>query len=219
MAVLAVIDYGMGNLRSVVNALSRVAPAGDRIVVTSSPQAVLSADRIVFPGQGAARDCMHEIAAHELTEVVKTVAGQRPFLGICMGMQVLLEHSEENGGIQLLGLFPGTVRYFGVSPRDSRTGERLKIPHMGWNQVRQARAHPLWSGIPDLSRFYFVHSYYAAPADPGIVAGTAEYGIDFCAALACDNIFAIQCHPEKSAEAGLRLLHNFARWNGEPQTT
>lgn len=216
MAVLAIIDYGMGNLRSVSNALLRVAPAGDRVVLTSSPEVVRAADRVVFPGQGAARDCMREIAGHCLVDAVLDAAASRPFLGICMGMQVLLAHSEENGGIDCLGVYPGTVRYFGRSPRDPLSGERLKIPHMGWNQLQQSRPHPLWSGIPDLSRFYFVHSYYAAPAETGLVAATASYGVDFCAALARDNVFAIQCHPEKSAEAGLQLLHNFARWNGKP---
>ncbi|OBS08257.1 imidazole glycerol phosphate synthase subunit HisH [Acidihalobacter prosperus] len=216
MAVLAVIDYGMGNLRSVANALLRVVPAGDRVVVTSSPEAVRAADRVVFPGQGAARDCMREIVGHGLVDAVLEAAANRPFIGICMGMQVLLENSEENGGIPLLGLYPGTVRYFGVSPRDPHGGERLKIPHMGWNELQQSRPHPLWQGIPDRARFYFVHSYYAAPADARLVTGTAGYGIDFCAALGRDNVFAIQCHPEKSDRAGLQLLHNFARWDGEP---
>lgn len=214
MAVLAVIDYGMGNLRSVSNALMRVVPAGDRVVVTSSPKVVRTADRVVFPGQGAARDCMREIVAHGLVDAIFDVAASRPFLGICMGMQVLLGHSEENGGIDCLGLYPGNVRYFGLSPRDPNSGERLKVPHMGWNQLHQLRPHPLWSGIPDLTRFYFVHSYYAVPDDPALVIGTAEYGVKFCAALAKDNVFAIQCHPEKSAQAGLQLLHNFARWDG-----
>lgn len=215
MAVLAVIDYGMGNLRSVSNALMRVVPAGDRVVVTSSPKEVRNADRVVFPGQGAARDCMREIVAHDLVDAIFDVATNRPFLGICMGMQVLLAHSEESGGIDCLGLYPGTVRYFGHSPKDPNSGEHLKVPHMGWNQVRQLRLHPLWAGIPDLTRFYFVHSYYAVPDDPGLVVGTAEYGVEFCAALAKANVFAIQCHPEKSAQAGLQLLHNFARWDGQ----
>ncbi|WP_455379942.1 imidazole glycerol phosphate synthase subunit HisH [Acidihalobacter prosperus] len=215
MAVLAVIDYGMGNLRSVANALSHVAPPGDRVVVTSSPSVVRNADRVVFPGQGAARDCMYEITNHGLLETIFDVARNRPFLGICMGMQVLLEHSEENGGTDCLGFFPGEVRYFGVSPHDPLTGSRLKIPHMGWNQLRQFHSHPLWSGIPDQTWFYFVHSYYAEPVNSDLVVAKTSYGIEFCSALAKENVFAIQCHPEKSSQSGLRLLHNFARWDGE----
>lgn len=215
MAVLAVIDYGMGNLHSVANALLHVAPAGDRVVVTSSPSVVRNADRVVFPGQGAARDCMREISNHGLLDTILDVARNRPFLGICMGMQVLLTRSEENGGTDCLGIYRGDVRYFGVSPRDPLTGSRLKIPHMGWNQLQQVHPHPLWSGISDQAWFYFVHSYYAVPVDSGLEVAKTSYGIEFCSALAKGNVFAIQCHPEKSSQSGLRLLHNFARWNGE----
>ena len=215
MANLAIIDYAMGNLRSVENALRRVAPPGDRVFVTSDPEAVLAADRVVFPGQGAARDCMRELRARGLEQAVREAARSKPFLGVCMGMQVLLERSEENGGVECLGLYPGVVRHFGERPRDPVSGARLKVPHMGWNGVDQTRAHPLWRGIPSGARFYFVHSYHAAPADEALVAGATEYGLRFCSALARGNVFAIQCHPEKSAEAGLRLLANFARWDGE----
>ncbi|MEJ2630200.1 MAG: imidazole glycerol phosphate synthase subunit HisH [Acidihalobacter sp.] len=214
MADLAIIDYGMGNLRSVANALRHVAPVQDRVVVTSDPAVVLAADRVVFPGQGAARDCMHELRACGLEDAVREAAHTRPFLGVCMGMQVLLEHSEENGGTPCLGVHAGDVRYFGAAPRDPVTGEHIKVPHMGWNRVEPARDHPLWDGIAPGSRFYFANSYYVAPSDASLVAATTEYGIRFCSALARDNVFAIQCHPEKSAQAGLRLLSNFARWDG-----
>ena len=214
MADLAIIDYGMGNLRSVANALRHVAPVQDRVVVTSDPAVVLAADRVVFPGQGAARDCMHELRAYGLEEAVREAAHTRPFLGVCMGMQVLLERSEENGGTPCLGVYAGEVRYFGAAPRDPSTGEHLKVPHMGWNRVDPVREHPLWDGIAPGARFYFANSYYVAPADAGLAVATTDYGIRFCSALARDNVFAIQCHPEKSAEAGLRLLSNFARWDG-----
>lgn len=214
MAELAIIDYAMGNLRSVENALRQVAPPGDRILVTSDPEAVLAADRVIFPGQGAARDCMRELRAHGLEEAVREASRTKPFLGVCMGMQVLMERSEENGGIECLGLYAGEVRHFGESPRDPRDGSRLKIPHMGWNRVEQTRAHPLWQGIESGARFYFVHSYCVDPTDHALIAGSTDYVQPFCSALAHENVFAIQCHPEKSAEAGLRLLANFARWDG-----
>lgn len=214
MADIAIIDYGMGNLRSVANALKHVAPAQDRVVVTSDAEAVLAADRVVFPGQGAARDCMHEVRAYGLEEAVRETARTRPFLGICMGMQVLFAHSEENGGTACLGIYPGEVRYFGSEPHDPATDEVLKVPHMGWNGVQPTRSHPLWEGIAPGARFYFDHSYYAEPDDAALVAATTDYGVRFCSALSSDNVFAIQCHPEKSAEAGLRLLANFSRWDG-----
>lgn len=215
-STLAVVDYGMGNLRSVVKALEHVAPAGARVLLTDDPLQILAADRVVFPGQGAARDCMNELITRDLVGVLRRVATDRPFLGICMGMQVLMDYSQENGGTDCLGLVPGQVRFFGDPLIDPASGERLKIPHMGWNEVHQAHAHPLWAGIAQDSRFYFVHSYYVDPADPGVVAGDTGYGRRFAAALARDNIFAMQCHPEKSAAAGLALLGNFARWDGRP---
>lgn len=208
---IAVIDYGMGNLRSVSKAIEHVADAGDEIRVTDDPARILSADRVVFPGQGAARDCMAAISDHHLNQAVLDAARNKPFLGICMGLQVLLGYSEENQGTQLLGLFAGEVRRF--PPPVAGHGERLKIPQMGWNQVRQTKQHALWSGIPDFSRYYFVHSYYVVPDDPELVAGTTGYGVDFTSVIARDNLFATQFHPEKSAEAGLRLLRNFVNWN------
>lgn len=208
---IAVIDYGMGNLRSVSKAIEHVADAGDKIRVTDDPGWILSADRVVFPGQGAARDCMAAISDHHLNQAVLDAARNKPFLGICMGLQVLLGFSEENQGTQLLGLFAGEVRRF--PPPVAGQGERLKIPQMGWNQVRQTKQHALWNEIPNDSRYYFVHSYYVVPDDPELVAGTTGYGVEFTSAIARDNLFATQFHPEKSAEAGLRLLRNFVNWN------
>ena len=207
---IVVVDYGMGNLRSVSKAVEHVA-GGAEVVVTDDPARIRGADRVVFPGQGAARDCMASIGEHHLNQAVREAAASKPFLGICMGMQVLLEHSEENGGTPLLGLYAGEVRRFpgtAVGP----DGVLLKIPQMGWNRVRPVREHPLWEGIEPGARFYFVHSYYVDPADRDCIAGAARYGIPFTGAVARDNIFAIQCHPEKSAQAGLALLANFVEW-------
>lgn len=213
MSRIVVVDYGMGNLRSVAKAIEHVAD-DQQVVVTSDASVIADADRVVFPGQGAARDCMHELEARELTQVVLDAAKDRPFLGICMGMQVLMEHSEENQGVDCLGLFPGNVQFFGNDLRGQQ-GEKLKIPHMGWNRVDQGIDHPLWHNIENHSRFYFVHSYYVDPSESTLVAATTDYGKSFASALARDNIFAIQCHPEKSAQDGLQLLKNFSRWNGE----
>ncbi len=207
---IAVIDYGMGNLRSVAKALEHVADTGDRVMVTDDPALILSADRVVFPGQGAARDCMAAISDHHLNRAVLDAARTKPFLGICMGLQVLLEFSEENEGTDLLKLFPGRVRRFVQVPGE---GPRLKIPHMGWNRVHYSAAHPLWAGIPQDSRFYFVHSYYVEPAEPALIAATTDYGVAFTSALAKDRLFAVQFHPEKSAQLGLTLLRNFVRWD------
>ncbi|MDF1527747.1 MAG: imidazole glycerol phosphate synthase subunit HisH [Sedimenticola sp.] len=208
---IAVIDYGMGNLRSVSKAIEHVAGAGDTVHVTDDPELILHADRVVFPGQGAARDCMAAISNHHLNRAVLEAAKSKPFLGICMGMQVLMSFSEENQGTPLMGLFEGQVRHFPES-RDAE-GHRLKIPQMGWNRVSQTLSHPLWDGIEDETRFYFVHSYYIDPADRGLVAGTTDYGIPFTSVIARDNLFATQFHPEKSADAGLRLLENFVNWD------
>lgn len=209
--VIAVIDYGMGNLRSVSKAVEHVAASGDRVRVTDDPALILSADRVVFPGQGAARDCMAAISDHHLNRAVLEAARSKPFLGICMGLQVLMGFSEENGGTGLLGLLEGDVRRFPSGMEHA--GQRLKIPQMGWNQVHQTVEHPLWAGIPQDSRFYFVHSYYVAPKQLELVAGTTDYGISFTSAIARDNLFATQFHPEKSADAGLKLLENFVRWD------
>jgi glutamine amidotransferase len=218
MNTVAVVDYGMGNLRSVVKALEHEAPAGARVLLTDSAEVILEADRVVFPGQGAARDCMAALTSRGLDKVLADVAASRPFLGVCMGMQVLVDYSEENGGTRCLGLLPGQVRFLGEDLRDADSGARLKIPHMGWNQVHQEGNHPLWQDIAQDSRFYFVHSYHLEAGDPALVAATTDYGIRFTSAIAKDNIFAIQCHPEKSAAAGLTLLRNFMRWDGQEQS-
>jgi imidazole glycerol-phosphate synthase subunit HisH len=192
----------MGNLRSVSKAIEHVAPRAE-VQVTSDAKAVRAADRVVVPGQGAMRDCMRQLAESGAREAVVEAARSKPFLGICIGLQMLFEHGEE-GDTPGLGVMPGEVPRFRVSG--------LKIPHMGWNEVMQARAHPLWAGIADRSRFYFVHSYYPEPRDDALTAGTAVYGRPFTCAVARDNIFAVQFHPEKSQSAGLHLLSNFVRW-------
>ena len=212
--MIAVIDYSMGNLHSVHKALQHV--TNDDVVITSSPDEILKADRIVFPGQGAARDRMSELHKRELVDVVKEVAESKPFLGVCMGMQVLMEHSVEGGGVDCIGLYQGRVEYFQdhIGATDT-AGNRLKIPQMGWNTVSQTQNHPLWKGIVDNSRFYFVHSYFVAPTDKSIIAGETEFGIKYPSAIAKDNVFAIQAHPEKSADDGLQLLKNFTNWDGQ----
>jgi len=209
---IVVVDYGMGNLRSVAKAIEHVADNQD-VVISSSAEDIANADRVVFPGQGAARDCMRELAERDLQQVVITAAKEKPFLGICMGMQVLLGHSEENNGTDCLGLYDGDVRFFGNDLKGAQ-GEKLKIPHMGWNEVKHTVEHPLWQGINDNSRFYFVHSFYIDPTDKQLVAATTDYGFEFTSAVAKDNVFAVQCHPEKSAHDGLQLLKNFSQWNG-----
>jgi glutamine amidotransferase len=192
----------MGNLKSVSKALEHVAPR-DRILVTSNPEAIRSADRVVVPGQGAMPDCMRQLGESGAREAVIEAARDKPWLGLCIGLQMLFERGEE-GDTPGLGVLPGRV------PRLSAPG--LKIPHMGWNEVLQAGPHPLWQGIPDRSRFYFVHSYYPAPADRALTAATCVYGSPFTCAVARDNIFAVQFHPEKSQSAGLQLLSNFLNW-------
>ncbi len=207
---IVVVDYGMGNLRSVWQALVRVA-GGREVVVSSAPQVVRSAERVVFPGQGAMPDCMCEIEVRGLREAILLAALNKPFLGICIGQQMLFDHSEE-GGVAGLGVIAGQVRRFPMAAMVDGEGRRLKVPHMGWNEVRQCGEHPLWRGIADRSRFYFVHSYFAEPADSDCAAGITDYGLPFTSAVARDNIFAIQCHPEKSAVAGLTMLGNFVAW-------
>jgi imidazole glycerol-phosphate synthase subunit HisH len=199
---VAVVDYGMGNLRSVSKALERVAPEAE-VLVTADARAIRSADRVVVPGQGAMPDCMRQLTESGAREAVIDAARAKPFLGICIGLQMLFEHGEE-------GDTPGLAIMAGEVPRFRVPG--LKIPHMGWNEVMQARPHALWASIADASRFYFVHSYYPAPRDRALSAGTALYGRPFTCAVARDNIFAVQFHPEKSQSAGLQLLSNFVRW-------
>ncbi len=210
MSSIAVVDYGMGNLRSVAKALEHVAPAS-QVLVTADPEVILSAGRVVFPGQGAAPDCMREIKARGLQEVIEQAARTKPFLGICMGLQVLFEHSEE-GDTPCLGVLPGKVLRFPREAMHDAQGQRLKVPHMGWNEVHQAAPHPLWAGIPDAARFYFVHSYYVEAANPDLVAAYTLYPFPFTSVVASNNIFAVQFHPEKSQAAGLKLLANFAEW-------
>ena len=202
---IAVVDYGMGNLRSVSKALERVAPQAE-VLVTSDPEAIRAAERVVVPGQGAMPDCMRQLAASGAREAVIEATREKPFLGICIGMQMLFERGEE-GDTPGLGLLAGGVPRF---PRDGMRG--LKVPHMGWNEVRQAHSHPLWEGVPDKARFYFVHSYYPRPALAATTAATCEYGVTFTCAVARDNIFAVQFHPEKSQNTGLKLLSNFVQW-------
>lgn len=215
MPDIAVIDYGMGNLHSVRKALEHVAP-GAEVVVTDDPGLIATAGRVVFPGQGAAPDCMAEIDAHGLRRAILESAANKPFLGICMGLQVLFEHSDE-GDTPCLGLMAGNVKRFPGEAMRDEAGNKLKVPHMGWNNVRQAMPHPLWAGIDDGARFYFVHSYYAQPADAAVAAGESSYPFPFTCAVARDNLFAVQFHPEKSAAAGLRLLRNFVSWDGNPR--
>ena len=210
---VAVIDYGMGNLHSVASALDHV--GASEVVVSHEPQAILDADRVVFPGVGGIRDCMEAIRRLGCDQLLDQVLNvdRKPVLAICVGMQALMSYSEENGGVACLDVLPGQVAFFGEAHR-SDDGERLKVPHMGWNEVFQTQAHPLWHKIPDGDRFYFVHSYYAEADGNPDMAGRAHYGVDLAAAVARDNIFAVQFHPEKSARAGLQLLKNFVEWSG-----
>ena len=197
---IAVVDYGMGNLRSVWKALERSAPDAE-VRVTADPVAIASADRVVVPGQGAMPDCMRQLNESGAREAVVEATRAKPFLGICIGLQMLFERGEEGDAVGL-GILAGRVPRFAG----------LKIPHIGWNEVMQQGSHPLWAGIPDRSRFYYVHSYYPAPTDPALTAATSVYGAPFTCAVARDNIFAVQFHPEKSQSAGLQLLSNFVRW-------
>ena len=207
---IAVVDYGMGNLRSVSQAVEHVA-SGKSVVVTSDAEIINNAERVIFPGQGAMPDCMRELEARGLRDVIINVAANKPFFGICIGMQLLFEHSEE-GDTLGFGLLKGNVERFDAKKMFDVKGEKLKVPHMGWNQVFQTKSHPLWSGVADATRFYHVHSYYAAPQDNMVSAGETEYPNRFTSAVARDNIFATQFHVEKSAQAGLQLLANFINW-------
>jgi glutamine amidotransferase len=210
MSTVAVVDYGMGNLRSAAKAMEKVAPDA-RVVISADPDFIRKSDRVIFPGQGAMPDCMREMTASGLREAVLEAAATKPFLGICVGMQMLFDWSAE-GDTPGLGVFPGKVLRFAGDMADA-AGNRLKVPHMGWNQVHQDKAHPLWQGVPEGSRFYFVHSYYPRPDAAESAAGSAEYGVHFTCVVARNNIFGVQFHPEKSATAGLTLFSNFASWN------
>jgi imidazole glycerol-phosphate synthase subunit HisH len=212
MIDVAVVDYGMGNLRSVSKALERVRPEL-KVVVTSHPDEVRRACRVVFPGQGAMPDCMRELDARGLRPAVLEAAHGKPFLGICIGLQMLFDESEE-GNVAGLGLLGGRVVRFRSESMVGTDRGRLKVPHMGWNEVQQTLEHPLWQGISQGSRFYFVHSYYPVPWDHSLIAGYSLYPFPFSCAVARGNVFAVQFHPEKSQDAGLRLLHNFLEWDG-----
>jgi glutamine amidotransferase len=214
MSYIAIIDYGMGNLHSIAKALEHVSGSLS-VRVSDVPETILGAARIVFPGVGAIRDCMAELERSGLGRVVHNAARTRPMLGICLGMQALLEFSEENEGTRCLGVIPGKVCRFPAGLRDVASGELLKIPHMGWNQVHQMSGHPLWRDVPQDSRFYFVHSYHAVLEEKEYISGVTNYGPEFVSAVTRDNVFAVQFHPEKSQRVGLKLLENFTRWNGE----
>lgn len=214
MQTVAVLDYGMGNVRSVCKALEHVAPNA-RVILTASPQELRRADRVVFPGQGAIAGCVNALDAQRLRSPLIDAVNSKPFLGICLGLQALYEFSEEGGGVRGLSVLSGRVPVFPPEKMVDAAGRRLKVPHMGWNEVLQVREHPLWTGIPQRARFYFVHSYYADAGQRDDVAGVTEYGIRFTSAAARANIFAVQFHPEKSQKHGLQLLENFVRWDGQ----
>ena len=210
MSSVVVVDYGMGNLRSVAKAIEHVAPAAT-VRVSSAAQDIAAAERVVVPGQGAMPDCMRELESRGLRDAVVRAAAEKPFLGICVGLQMLFGHAEE-GDVTGLEILAGRVPRFPAAAMHGADGARLKVPHMGWNRVQQQQHHPLWDGIEDGARFYFVHSYYVEPQGPEVIAGSTAYGIPFTSAVARANIFAVQFHPEKSARAGLQLLGNFMRW-------
>jgi len=216
MRTVAVIDYGMGNLRSVAQAVMAAAQDSNfHVVITAQPDEVLAAERVVLPGQGAMRDCMRELHDSGLLPAVLDAAAKKPLFGVCVGMQMLLDHSAEGGaeGTACLGLIPGDVVKFDLAGQHQADGSRFKVPQMGWNQVQQTQSHPVWSGVPDNSYFYFVHSFYAKPLDAHHTAGVTDYGQRFTSVVSRDNIFATQFHPEKSADMGLMLYRNFLSWS------
>jgi glutamine amidotransferase len=216
MRTVAVIDYGMGNLRSVAQAVMAAAHDSNiQVVITAKLEEVQAAERVVLPGQGAMRDCMRELHDSGLMPAVLDAAANKPLFGVCVGMQMLLNHSAEGGadGTACLGLIPGEVVKFDLAGQHQADGSRFKVPQMGWNQVRQTQAHPLWAGVPDNSYFYFVHSFYARPLDARHTAGVSDYGQSFTSVVSRDNIFATQFHPEKSADMGLMLYRNFLSWS------
>jgi glutamine amidotransferase len=215
MELVAVVDYGGSNLRSVTKAVETVAAGRCEARVVDDAQALLAADRVVFPGQGAIGDCMRRLAEYGLVAALREALGTRPFLGICLGLQSLMQWSDEDGGTACLGACPGRVVRFPADAGPAPDGSPRKIPHMGWNEVTWTRAHPVTAGIPSGTRFYFVHSYYVEPRDPALAIGRTAYIGEFVAALAAGSVFATQFHPEKSAAAGLRLLANFLAWDGK----
>lgn len=214
MQRIAVVDYGMGNLRSVSKALDRVSSDDQEVVVTADADIIDDAERVVFPGQGAIRDCMRELQRLNLEPVLRRSIAEKPFLGICLGLQALMDSSQEHAETRGLGILAGEVRRFPDDARDAVSGERLKVPHMGWNTATPVSDHPLWHGISSDERFYFVHSYYVAPENQAVVAARTQYGVAFCSAVAFGGSFAVQFHPEKSQRPGLALLSNFCAWNG-----
>ena len=203
MSTIAIIDYGMSNLSSVAKATEYVAP-NEKVIITSDPNEIDSSDKIIFPGQGAAKKCMQSIFNKNLDTVITKDSKEKPFLGICMGMQILMEHSDENEGTECLGILKGKVEKF-----QNKNNNKIKIPHMGWNKILKKNDHPIWSGIEDESYFYFVHSYFIIPEEENYTIGETDYGKKFCSVIANDNIIAIQGHPEKSSKVGLRFLKNF----------
>ena len=204
MQTIAIVDYGMGNVRSVQKALEFVAP-NDNCILTSDPKIIRDSDRVVFPGQGAMGSCMSALESNSLIDEIKLSFNSKPFLGICLGLQLLFEYSEENNGTKGLSIVPGKVVKF--------NNNKLKIPHMGWNNVNQVKDHPLWYKISNNSRFYSVHSFYVKPVNQDCVIGTTNYGHEFTSAIAIDKVFAVQFHPEKSQNDGLQLLSNFVSWS------
>ncbi len=211
MSKIVVLDYGSSNLRSVAKALETVANSDHTITVSNNAETILKADKVVFPGQGAMGQCMVNLKKQELDDVIRECILNKPFLGICLGLQSLMDHSDEDGGVKGLGILPGNVIRFEANAKDEE-GNAYKIPSMGWNQVYQTKAHPLWKDIEDGSRFYFVHSYYVKPELESDIAGSTDYIIRYTSAAARDNLFATQFHPEKSQHAGLALLKNFINW-------
>jgi len=214
MQRVAVVDYGGSNLRSVAKAVETAAEGRHEVVVTDDHALLRSADRVVFPGQGAIGDCMRRLREHDLVDVLRECLHTRPFFGICLGLQSLMTHSDEDGGVDCLGAWPGQVRRFRADAGPAPDGSPRKIPHMGWNEVHWLRDHPVIAGVPNGTRFYFVHSYYVVPDDPAVTLGRTAYIENFTSALAVGSAFATQFHPEKSAAPGLQLLRNFLAWDG-----